>query len=86
MQAYPHILVTSGLHDPRVAYWEPAKWVAKLRDLNKSNNMLLIKTNMGAGHFSESGRFDQLGEVALEYAFLLKCQGMLPLPADRTAS
>ncbi len=72
-QAYPHILATAGLNDPRVQYWEPAKWVAKLRTLKTDNNRLLLKTNMGAGHGGASGRYDYLKEVAFEYAFLLDC-------------
>lgn len=68
---YPHLLVTAGLNDPRVSYWEPAKWVAKLRDLKTDENQLLLKTNMGAGHGGASGRYDYLKEVALEYAFIL---------------
>lgn len=75
-QPYPHILVTAGLTDPRVTYWEPAKWVAKLRDQKSDNNMLVLKMNMGAGHGGASGRFDYLKEVALMYAFLLKVFGM----------
>ena len=70
-------MVTAGLHDPRVAYWEPAKWVAKLRASKTDSNMLILKCNLGAGHFSESGRFDRLKETAIEFAFLLKVQGML---------
>ena len=75
-QAYPHILVTAGLTDPRVTYWEPAKWVAKLRDQKTDNNMLVLRMNMGAGHGGASGRFDYLKEVALMYAFLLKVFSM----------
>lgn len=75
-QAYPNILVTAGLHDPRVGYWEPAKLVAKLRRLKTDQNLLLAKFDMGAGHFSKSGRFDKLRETALEYAFLLKVLGL----------
>lgn len=71
-QHYPNILVTAGLTDPRVTYWEPAKWVAKLRDQKTDNNLLVLKTNMDAGHGGASGRFDYLKEVALMYAFLLK--------------
>jgi oligopeptidase B len=68
---YPAILVEAGLNDPRVSYWEPAKWVAKLRAMKKDNNILLLKTNMGSGHFGSSGRYDYLKELAFEYAFLL---------------
>lgn len=71
-QNYPNILVTAGLTDPRVTYWEPAKWVAKLRATKTDNNMLVLKMNMGAGHGGASGRFDYLKEVALMYAFLIK--------------
>ncbi len=71
-QDYPHILALAGLTDPRVTYWEPAKWVAKLRDLKSDQNLLLLKTNMDAGHAGASGRFDRLKEVALSYAFALK--------------
>lgn len=74
-QPYPHLLVTAGLHDPRVGYWEPAKWVAKLREHKTNDNLVLFKCDMGAGHFSKSGRFDKLREVALEFAFLLKVTG-----------
>lgn len=74
--AYPNILVTAGLHDPRVGYWEPAKFVAKLREYKTDKRMLLFKCDLGAGHFSQSGRFDRLKDTALEFAFLLKCQGM----------
>ncbi len=73
---HPHTL-TAGLHDPRVGYWEPAKLVAKLRRMKTNNNLLLFKCEMGAGHFSASGRFDKLKEIALEYAFLLKTQGQV---------
>ncbi len=75
-QAYPHILVTAGLTDPRVTYWEPAKWVAKLRAMKTNNNMLVLKMNMGAGHGGASGRFDYLKEVALMYGFILDVFGM----------
>ncbi len=75
-RAYPNILVTAGLTDPRVTYWEPAKWVAKLREQKTDNNLLVLKMNMGAGHSGASGRFDFLEEVALKYAFLLKVFGM----------
>ena len=70
-QDYPPLLVTAGLNDPRVTYWEPAKWVAKLRARKTDANILLLKTNMGAGHGGKSGRFAALEEIAEEYAFLL---------------
>lgn len=69
---YPAMLITAGLNDPRVSYWEPAKWTAKLRDLKTDHNVTLLKTNMGAGHAGVSGRYEQLKEVAFEYAFLLE--------------
>jgi oligopeptidase B len=75
-QAYPPMLVTAGLNDPRVTYWEPAKWVAKLRDKKTDNNVLYLKTNMGAGHGGKSGRFESLREVAEEVVFFLKTLGM----------
>ncbi len=70
-QTYPPMLVTAGLNDPRVTYWEPAKWVAKLRELKTDQNELLLKTNMGAGHGGKSGRFESLRETAEEFAFIL---------------
>ena len=70
-QAYPPLLVTAGLNDPRVTYWEPAKWVAKLRELKTDDSELLLKTNMGAGHGGKSGRFESLRETAEEFAFIL---------------
>jgi len=73
---YPHILITAGLHDSQVQYWEPAKWVAKLRDLKTDNNRLLLFTNMEAGHGGASGRFEIYREVALEYAFILDLEGI----------
>lgn len=75
-KAYPHILALGGLTDPRVTYWEPAKWVAKLRECKTDDNLLLLKTNMDAGHGGASGRFDRLKEVAFVYAFGLKVAGM----------
>ncbi|MBD0825367.1 S9 family peptidase [Aestuariibaculum marinum] len=70
-KAYPNTLVTTGLHDSQVQYWEPAKWVAKLRELKTDSNKLLLHTDMDSGHGGASGRFESLKEVALEYAFLL---------------
>jgi oligopeptidase B len=71
-QTYPHILALAGLTDPRVTYWEPAKWVAKLRELGSGDPLILLRTNMEAGHAGASGRFERLKEVALAYAFALK--------------
>ncbi len=68
---YPALLVTTGLHDSQVQYWEPAKWVAKLRELKTDSNLLLLKTNMETGHGGASGRYEYYKEVALNYAFLL---------------
>ncbi|HGN0796209.1 TPA: S9 family peptidase [Proteus mirabilis] len=70
-KAYPHLLVTTGLHDSQVQYWEPAKWVAKLRELKTDNNLLLLETDMSAGHGGKSGRFNRLRDTAREYAFIL---------------
>lgn len=75
-KAYPHLLVSTGLNDPRVAYWEPAKWVAKLRTRKTDTNTLVLYTNMGAGHGGSSGRFDALKETALEFAFVLDKLGI----------
>lgn len=72
-QAYPHLLVTAGLSDPRVGYWEPAKWVAKLRATKTDGNHLLLRTHMDAGHFGRSGRYETLRDLAEQYAFLLMC-------------
>jgi len=71
-KAYPTMLVKTGLNDSQVMYWEPAKYVAKLRTLKTDRNPLLLKTNMGAGHGGASGRYDYLREIAFDYAFLLK--------------
>ena len=70
-QDYPPMLVTAGLNDPRVTYWEPAKWVAKLREVKTGDSELLLKTNMGAGHGGKSGRFQSIYETAEEVAFIL---------------
>jgi len=69
--AYPHMLITTGLNDPRVAYWEPAKFAAKLREVKTDNNLLLLQTNFSSGHAGSSGRYDSLKEVAVDYAFLI---------------
>ena len=74
---YPPVLVTAGLNDPRVTYWEPAKYAAKLRALKTDDNLLLLKTNMGAGHGGRSGRYDRLYEVAEDYTFILASMGLL---------
>lgn len=74
-RAYPPLLATAGLHDPRVGYWEPAKYVARLRQLKTDANVVLLKTNMAAGHGGASGRYEYLRETAFEYAFLLKVVG-----------
>jgi oligopeptidase B len=75
-QNHPHILALAGLTDPRVTYWEPAKWVARLRALKTGDRLLLLRTNMEAGHAGASGRFERLKEVALSYAFALKIAGL----------
>ena len=75
-QAYPAMLVTAGISDPRVTYWEPAKLVARLRATKKGDSLLLLKTNMEAGHFGRSGRFEMLREVAEQFAFVLHCFGL----------
>lgn len=75
-QDYPHMLVTTGLHDSQVQYWEPAKWVAKLRDMKTDNNQLLLYTDMDAGHGGKSGRFKAYEDIALEYAFILALAGI----------
>ncbi|MGE3067213.1 MAG: S9 family peptidase [Hyphomicrobiaceae bacterium] len=78
---YPHILAYGGLTDPRVTYWEPAKWIARLRERNTGDSMMLLRINMEAGHGGASGRFEQLKEIALDYAFALKISGRAPLTA-----
>ncbi|MEM7457374.1 MAG: S9 family peptidase [Planctomycetota bacterium] len=75
-KAYPNILVTTGLHDSQVQYWEPAKWVARLREMKTDENLLLLKTNMSAGHGGASGRFDRYREIAFRHAFLLNLAGI----------
>lgn len=75
-KAYPNLLVTTGLHDSQVQYWEPAKWVAKLRTLKTDTNQLLLHTNMEAGHGGASGRFQALKDIALDFAFILNLMGI----------
>ena len=75
-QSYPNMLVTTGLHDSQVQYWEPAKWVAKLREMKTDENLLFLQTNMETGHGGASGRFEALKEVAMDYAFLLDLEGI----------
>ena len=77
-KAYPNLLVTTGLHDSQVQYWEPAKWVAKLRTLKTNKKQLFLDTNMEAGHGGASGRFEALKETAKEYAFILDLEGKIP--------
>ncbi|MEB2780643.1 S9 family peptidase [Algoriphagus sp. C2-6-M1] len=74
---YPNLLITSGLHDSQVQYWEPTKWVAKLREMKTDSNLLLLHTNMDAGHGGASGRFNSLKELALEYTFLLYLENLI---------
>jgi oligopeptidase B len=74
---YPNMLVTTGLYDSQVQYWEPAKWVAKLRELKTDQNKLYLDTNMDAGHGGASGRFEALRELSKDYAFLLDLEQIL---------
>lgn len=82
-KAYPHVFAYGGLTDPRVTYWEPAKWVARLREKNTSENLILLKINMEAGHGGASGRYEQLREMAADYAFALKISGLAAAPAGQ---
>ncbi len=75
-KAYPNLLITTGLNDSQVQYWEPAKWAAKLRDLKTDNNLLLLKTDMDTGHGGKSGRFESLKLTAFEFAFMLDLEGI----------
>ena len=86
---YPHILISTGLNDPRVAYWEPAKFAAKLREVKTDHNLLLLQTNYSSGHAGASGRYDSLKEVAVDYAFLIDrlCGQVLnPIELQQAAS
>jgi len=74
---YPDILATGGLTDPRVTYWEPAKWAARLREMNTGESTILLWINMEAGHGGAAGRFDRLKEIARVYAFFLRSFGMI---------
>ncbi len=78
-QAYPAMLLTAGISDPRVTYWEPAKLAARLRATKLGDSLLLLRTNMEAGHFGRSGRFEMLREVAEQFAFVLSCYGLATL-------
>jgi oligopeptidase B len=84
-QNYPHMLVLAGISDPRVTYWEPAKWVARLRQQKMDDNLLAFRTNMEAGHGGAAGRFDRLKEVALAYAFAITIMGTAPSAATAPA-
>ena len=75
-QSYPHMYISTGLHDSQVQYWEPAKWVAKLRVFKTDSNYLFLDTNMEAGHGGASGRFEALKELAKEFSFLLDLEGI----------
>ncbi|TVS12824.1 MAG: S9 family peptidase [Wenzhouxiangella sp.] len=84
-QAYPHLLATAGLTDPRVTYWEPAKWVARVRERRTDNGLTLLRTHMGAGHGGASGRFDSLRERAQDYTFALLVAGLADAEVDALA-
>ncbi|MCH7887285.1 MAG: S9 family peptidase, partial [Candidatus Marinimicrobia bacterium] len=73
---YPNMFIKAGLNDPRVGYWEPAKWAAKLRDLKTDDNLLVLDTKMGAGHIGASGRYDYLRDKAFEYALIFSVLGI----------
>jgi oligopeptidase B len=79
-KAYPNLLVTAGLHDSQVQYFEPAKWVARLRAMKTDSNRLILRTNMEAGHGGASGRYRRWRDVAFEYAFLLDLAGLAQAP------
>jgi oligopeptidase B len=73
---YPNLLITTGFHDSQVQYWEPAKWIAKLRTMHQGENKLYLYTDMESGHGGKSGRFQRLHEIAFEYAFLLDLENI----------
>ena len=75
-QGYPNLLVLAGLNDPRVSYWEAAKWTARLRARKTDSNVLLLRTNLDVGHMGESDRYEALEETAFQYAFVLKYLGL----------
>ncbi|MFT6407568.1 MAG: oligopeptidase B, partial [Arenicella sp.] len=75
-QDYPPMFVSGGINDPRVTYWEPAKWTARMRELKTDDNLLVMRINMSAGHFSNSGRYGRLKDYAEEYAFMFLAHGM----------
>jgi oligopeptidase B len=85
-QRYPAILALAGLTDPRVTYWEPAKWVARLRAMMTAGGPIVLKTNMDAGHGGASGRYDQLEDIALAYAFALTRVGGAKSDEDHAAA
>jgi len=81
--AYPAIMITAGLNDPRVAYWEPAKWVARLREKRTNKRSIVLKVDMSSGHFSASDRYRHMRESSVEFAFVMKelgCTHLLPTP------
>jgi oligopeptidase B len=84
-QGYPNMLVTTGLHDSQVQYWEAAKWVAKLRALKTDDNLLLLRCYMDAGHSGGSGRYREYHETAFDYAFLLRLAGKAPVPGGEAS-
>jgi oligopeptidase B len=77
---YPHIFATAGLTDPRVTYWEPAKWIARLREMRTDTGWTLLRTEMSAGHGGQAGRFNQLKEIAELYSFVLMCHNLVDHP------
>ncbi len=82
--AYPPVLAVAGLTDPRVTYWEPAKWIARLREMSTGNSPILLRTHMGAGHAGSPGRFSRLADIALVYAFAIRCVGASDAPVAKS--